>query len=402
MKTTHLILILFAVGATTRAADQTLAPLPKMTAAEAAETILPEGTIVRVVGTSPADVRVGDGLTAGGIRIGDGIGWQEGQTLTKDLNAGANRITVGTWSLQTIGAWGAISGGELSQSAGKFRLSMGGSIFMEAESALSLVQITRFEWVPPYFELDTISGGASPTITYSTNLVSGTWTEVPNVITTTNGATLTHQIDPDEIGTVAFFRATIPSGSGSSVNFTAQILQNGDPVALAGTVTAVSNRVTAVEAQTNTWNTAVQPTDAAYTNALALSGSAVQTETDPVFSAWDKTTGIQISESQITNLQAYLTAETDPAWHAGTNAIYQAIGSNTTAIAGVTNQLRDVQSTAAWNVSTDQAYISIGTNKVWLFAASAPADTNFVNKIWGVSTTNAWLWIGTNRVEVRP
>ena len=46
------------------AADQTLAPLPKMTAAEAAETVLPEGVIVRITDTTPADVRVGDGVTA--------------------------------------------------------------------------------------------------------------------------------------------------------------------------------------------------------------------------------------------------------------------------------------------------------------------------------------------------
>ncbi|MDY0143856.1 MAG: fibrobacter succinogenes major paralogous domain-containing protein, partial [Bacteroidales bacterium] len=35
-------------------------------------------------------------------------------------------------------------------------------------------------------------------------------------------------------------------------------------------------------------------------------------ETDPVFTAWDKTTGISITESQISNLQSYLTSETDP------------------------------------------------------------------------------------------
>jgi hypothetical protein len=35
-------------------------------------------------------------------------------------------------------------------------------------------------------------------------------------------------------------------------------------------------------------------------------------ETDPVFAAWNKTTGITITESQISDLQAYLTAEVDP------------------------------------------------------------------------------------------
>lgn len=36
-------------------------------------------------------------------------------------------------------------------------------------------------------------------------------------------------------------------------------------------------------------------------------------ETDPVFTAWNKSTGITISESQISDLQTYMTAEVDPA-----------------------------------------------------------------------------------------
>jgi len=36
------------------------------------------------------------------------------------------------------------------------------------------------------------------------------------------------------------------------------------------------------------------------------------TETDPVFSDWDKTTGISITESQITDLGAYIESENDP------------------------------------------------------------------------------------------
>jgi uncharacterized protein (TIGR02145 family) len=40
------------------------------------------------------------------------------------------------------------------------------------------------------------------------------------------------------------------------------------------------------------------------------------TETDPIFTAWDKSTGITIPESQITDLQSYLLAETDPVFSA--------------------------------------------------------------------------------------
>ena len=37
----------------------------------------------------------------------------------------------------------------------------------------------------------------------------------------------------------------------------------------------------------------------------------LDSETDPVFTAWDKTTGISITESQISDLQSYLTSEVD-------------------------------------------------------------------------------------------
>jgi len=39
-------------------------------------------------------------------------------------------------------------------------------------------------------------------------------------------------------------------------------------------------------------------------------------ETDPVFAAWDKSSDISITESQISDLQTYLTAETDPVFGA--------------------------------------------------------------------------------------
>jgi hypothetical protein len=49
---------------------------------------------------------------------------------------------------------------------------------------------------------------------------------------------------------------------------------------------------------------------------IATWNSALQVETDPIYTAWDKSTGITITESQITDLQAYLLAEVDPAFTA--------------------------------------------------------------------------------------
>lgn len=45
-----------------------------------------------------------------------------------------------------------------------------------------------------------------------------------------------------------------------------------------------------------------------------LIATALQSETDPVFTAWDKSAGISITESQISDLQVYLTVETDPVY----------------------------------------------------------------------------------------
>lgn len=93
--------------------------------------------------------------------------------------------------------------------------------------------------------------------------------------------------------------------------------------------------------------------------AESLTGEIV--ETDPVFSAWDKSTGISITESQISNLQNYLTTEIDPAFSAW---------DKTTGIVITESQITDLQSylTAetdptftAWDKSTG---ISITENQI--------------------------------------
>jgi hypothetical protein len=217
------------------AADQTIAPLPKMTAAEASETVLPDGVIVRITDTSPADVRVGDGETAGGIQIGDGEGWQEGDTLTQDLYTGGHTIHLGDWSILTLGGWGAIAGGSESVSNdGTMQFSVLGSILFELSSESSLVNISSFVWVSPYFEITTLRGEVQPTIMFSSNLVSGAWAEATVAEVVTNETTFVFKVEaPTSYG---YFRATIPSGSGSMANFTATIRQNGEPVVTTGTV----------------------------------------------------------------------------------------------------------------------------------------------------------------------
>jgi len=248
--------ILMIGGGRVTAADQTLAPVPKMIASEAAETILPEGVIVRIAGSSPADVRIGDGKTPGGIRIGDG---GISNTLTNDLNVGAHTINFGGWSLLTLNGWAAITGGEASTTGGVFRLSISGSVFMEAASEVALVQITRFAYVAPYFEIDATAGDASPVIEYSTNLISQTWTLAPVASVTTNDQVVTWRISPTNFSACVYFRASIIGGTASAVDFKATLKEYGKSVATdeeLATATgllwpAVSNRVESLVYTTN-------------------------------------------------------------------------------------------------------------------------------------------------------
>jgi len=46
------------------------------------------------------------------------------------------------------------------------------------------------------------------------------------------------------------------------------------------------------------------------------------TESDPIFSAWDKTTGVEISESQISDFGAYIESETDPVFTSWNKSYY--------------------------------------------------------------------------------
>ncbi len=237
------IILLCLIALAVYSADQTLAPVPKMTAEEAAETVLADGAIVRIVDSSPSDLRVGDGQTPGGIRVGDG-GWIEGEALTRDLYAAGHSILLGEgWQVHTLGGWTALSGGgELSVSNAAFRLSMYGTIFMESVSAEAAVHITRFAYVAPYFELETSLGTTKPTVLYSSNLISQTWTVCPVASVVTNAASYTFKISPTNFSTYVVFRASVPAGSGTYTDFTGELRENGIPVATAPELETLSTQ----------------------------------------------------------------------------------------------------------------------------------------------------------------
>ncbi len=89
------------------------------------------------------------------------------------------------------------------------------------------------------------------------------------------------------------------------------------------------------------------------------------TEIDPVFTAWDKSTGISISESQIGDLQTYLTSESDPVF--GTSA---AGGISTT----------DIDN---WNGKQDQLTAGTGINIVGNTISATGGSTHYVGEFYG-------------------
>lgn len=260
----HLAAILLAVllfPMLGKAADTTLAHLPKMTAAEAAETVLAEGVIVRITDTTPHDVRVGDGETAGGIRIGDGIGWEEGDVLTQDLYTGGNNIYLGEgFEIKTLGGWSALSGPATVDAANdKLYISVHGTVLAEFFSEVGSLHLDISNDAT-HIILTTQIGEAQPTIQHTTNLLAGTWAETPIDSVVTNAATYDFYVNPTNFTGYCYFRAVVASGSGSSADFTATLKQNGEPVAIASDVATefsnvwnfASNRVGSLVYTTNT------------------------------------------------------------------------------------------------------------------------------------------------------
>jgi hypothetical protein len=105
----------------------------------------------------------------------------------------------------------------------------------------------------------------------------------------------------------------------------------------------------------------------------------VEEETDPVFSAWDKSTGISITESQISDLQAYLTAETDPIVGAITG-IVKANGAGVISAAVVGTDYDNYWSRASTTISPRTAGDNITTTGKGTFDT---LDIGTTSKEWG-------------------
>jgi hypothetical protein len=213
-------------------------------------------------------------------------------------------------------------------------------------------------------------------------------------------------------------------------------------------ITNLQSDVQGLEARSNVWNSvtnkadqsdlsavsnvaasALQPTDATYTGAVAkasaafgwgnhaLSGYLTSAPPQTVTSVNGSTGAVVITAASIgaatgtplyvqnfdyaaitnpPNLAVYATTGSVAAVSNIAAAAQSTANSNPTEIGNLT-----LRSTSGWYVSTDQAYFLIGTNKAWVFATTNPSDTNFSARSWGSSNTNGWLMIGTNTVEIR-
>jgi hypothetical protein len=85
-----------------------------------------------------------------------------------------------------------------------------------------------------------------------------------------------------------------------------------DPVFAAWLATnPLANYVTTDDSRLSDSRTPISHGNEAHTSTFITAGD-IPAETDPVFTAWDKSTGISITESQISDLKAYLLTETDP------------------------------------------------------------------------------------------
>lgn len=274
------------------AADTQLAPVPKMTDAEAAETVLPDGVIVRITDTTDGDVRVGDGITAGGQPIAAVSGWQEGDPLTADLNTDGHAINLGyEYTLITLGGWAAISGGQLAAESGTMQLSSSGSVLMTLTGAQSLVSISRFEWVDPYFELDVPLGTVVPNIQFAASLTSTDWQPVtPDNVTT--GTVYTLYINAAQFADLGFFRAALSDSEGSIVNINGALRENDQPVALASDLDPLTADIAANAAATasNTSDIAALASSVT-TQALIFHGSINGTNRTATL-AWDFTNNV--------------------------------------------------------------------------------------------------------------
>jgi hypothetical protein len=176
------------------------------TSNELADTVLSNGQFCVVEGNY-ADLRVGDGVTPGGVRVGDGVGltaW----TLSTDLSCAGHDIILGDgYSIHMIGpAWGMLSGeGDVTMTNGAMVWSVFGTEILSVRMPSALVHVQNFSYSTNTFSAEFVMG-PPPVIQYSASVRSPSWSDV-TVDVGTNGSSL-HLTWPFPAGvTGGYYRA---------------------------------------------------------------------------------------------------------------------------------------------------------------------------------------------------
>lgn len=134
-------------------------------------------------------------------------------------------------------------------------------------------------------------------------------------------------------------------------------------------------------------------------NKLYNKPTVITNEADPVFSAWDKSTGIAISESQINDLQNYLTSETDPVFSAWDKSSGIVVNENQISdLQHFTNNDEIDPVFAAWDknyndLTNQPTNLSNFTNDEGFITSPADADADPTNEIQDLQLTGNMLTI---------
>jgi hypothetical protein len=101
------------------------------------------------------------------------------------------------------------------------------------------------------------------------------------------------------------------------------------------------------------------------------SGGGGGPESDPVFTAWDKSTGISITESQVSDLGSYIETESDPVFAASLTPYNSGNVSGLTAFNYSNGKLQKAALTGAMTIDEPTNPVEGARLELWLTASGA-------------------------------
>jgi hypothetical protein len=102
-------------------------------------------------------------------------------------------------------------------------------------------------------------------------------------------------------------------------------------------------------------------------------------ETDPVFGAWNRSTGISITKSQVSDFGTYLTVETDPAFIASLTPYNAGNITGSTTLNYNNGKLQKVSLTGDITLNAPSNPVEGARLEVWLTASGADRDLSLNN-----------------------